>query len=78
MINESASAMHDDCNRDDEREYVCQNGCKCGCVATSDLRSVTLIERLRDIAKAVHAGDCIGTADDLDEIVTELKGENEQ
>ena len=34
-MNESASAMHDDCVRDDERGYVCPNGCKCDCHGSS-------------------------------------------
>ena len=37
MINESASAMHDDCTRDDERKYVCPNGCKCDCHGSNGL-----------------------------------------
>ena len=31
----SAISMHDDCTRDDERGYVCPNGCKCDCHGTS-------------------------------------------
>ena len=30
-MSKSTSVDHDDCIRDDEREYVCPNGCKCDC-----------------------------------------------
>ena len=36
-MSKSTSVDHDDCIRDDEREYVCPNGCKCDCHGSNGL-----------------------------------------
>ena len=63
-MSKSTRVDHDDCIRDDERGYVCPNGCKCDCHGPTGRRGVAQFRVDDRVCVAGYLGTGVVTAVD--------------